>query len=117
MSAESDLFDALRLDAGVAALVGARIYPYERPQGSALPAIVFGRTQTTPITSIHGTVLATRTMFAIDIFAEKRITAESIGDAVEGALNGSAFVRQGRAGEPVPEMEIETVSIMAEHLA
>lgn len=117
MSAESECYDKLRLNAGVAAFVGTRIHPYIRPQNDVLPAIVYSRTATTPISTIHGTVYAVRTQITIDAFSATRMQAEQIADAIEIAMNGSLFLRLNRSGDALPDMDIETTTLVYDHFA
>lgn len=86
MSAESTLYGWLDADAGLAALVGERIYPDVIPQDQPLPAVAFARTQTEPIATIHGTVPASFVGMQIQCWAATRAIAEQVADAVVAAL-------------------------------
>jgi hypothetical protein len=56
VSAESIAYALLTADAGIAAAVGARVFPGVLPQGQTLPAIVFELVSATPLPVIDATV-------------------------------------------------------------
>lgn len=86
MSAESTVYDALRTDAGVAALVGTRIYPDAIAEGEALPAIVYSRVATEPTITIDGSIHNERVAMHIECWAMTREAAENIANAAINAL-------------------------------
>ena len=51
---ESTVYSTLSGASAVSSLVGSRIYPLVRPQGDALPAIVYQRISTVPVNSLDG---------------------------------------------------------------
>ena len=112
MSAETDLVDALEANAAVVALLQIsgvsptelRIYPDVVAQEIDLPAVAFQRLATEYNNTIHA-IAPTSAQISIDIWcmADTRSVAESIGDAVEGALAPAAFLLVGRRGEIDPD--------------
>lgn len=99
MSAETSLYSALSGDAGVTAIVAGRVYPDVAPQGSALPAIVFERTQTDYLNTIHGTAIAQKASLEVWCMAETRAQAEALCNAVETAARTADFITMGRRAE------------------
>jgi hypothetical protein len=97
MSAESTLNAALLGAAGVTALVADRVYPDILPQGKPLPAVVYARTDTEYVTTIHSNATrATIVTLETWCFAKSRPAAESLADAVEVALASSGLRPVGR---------------------
>jgi hypothetical protein len=105
MSAETILYTALNV-AGVTALVSDRIYPGLLPQGKALPAIVYLRTDGEYVTTIHSsTPLGSRVEMEVWCIAGTNTAAEAIGNAVEAALATALLVPFARRAEIDPETE------------
>lgn len=81
-------------DPGIAGLVGGRIYPVERPQGSALPAITYHLVSSVPGHAMGGLTGLVDARVQIDAWAEPSTTrssydtAKRIGRAVRAALGG-----------------------------
>lgn len=115
MSAESATKTALEA-AGVTALVGTRVYPDVRPQDDALPAIVYQRTQTTFVPTIHSSVSLTRAQIAIGCYAETRAGAEAVADAAHTALLAAGFLPLNRAGDYDSDTDGYIVAQLFEHL-
>lgn len=86
MSAESIIYDALRLSGPLSALVGARIFPDAIAEGEIMPAIVFSRAGTDPIITIDGTLHANRVSMHIEAWAATRTAAEDVCNAAVNAL-------------------------------
>ncbi len=87
MTVSAALYDLLSADTAVAALVGTRIYPKKAPQGVARPYVVYHKTTRRPSQTLTGYSIA-RGIWQIDAWAESFDTAETIGTAIEGALDG-----------------------------
>jgi len=115
MSAETELFAALRDSAAVGALINDKIYPDALPQEVALPAVVYQRTGTDKIRSIHGTTLGERSVLLLQVLGEVKVTAESIADACEAALEAANFVPTGRASGMVPDTDTRVIELTVEH--
>lgn len=105
MTVESDFYALLSGNAGVTALVGARIYPDELPEECNYPAVVFARTRTddAPYRTVSGQTLGADVDLAVGCWAETRTTADDVAVAIETALNGTAFHRADRAAAADPE--------------
>ncbi|MGL4480450.1 MAG: DUF3168 domain-containing protein [Aeromonas veronii] len=99
MSAESSLYAILTADAGVIALVGDRIYPDLIPEGKVAPYIGYERVATDPIATIHGTILGTDVGFVVACWADTRLQAEQVADAVATAMQAAGHVYTGRGAE------------------
>lgn len=54
MTWEADLYEHLRTDSGIAAVVGSRIYPVILPQNSTKPAITYQEITGIPQTDLSG---------------------------------------------------------------
>jgi hypothetical protein len=105
LSAESIIYAALSGGAGVTVLVGDRIYPDVLPQGKPLPAIVYARTDTEYLRTIHSNVaIETEVTLEAWCFGDTRPDAEALADAVEPALAAGALISVGRR----PEFDADT---------
>lgn len=91
MSAEQTVYNTLKNDAGVAALVGTRIYPLVLPQNPTYPAISYQRISTRPVQTRGGNGLAFVRM-QVDCFATGYTAAKQLSDAVVSALAGTLEV-------------------------
>lgn len=106
MSAETIIFAALDV-AGVTTHVGSNIFAAILPQGKKLPAIIFIRTDTDYVTTIHSaTPLASLVTMDIWCIAESFAKAEDIADAAEVAMAAVVAFPVGRRQEVDPETEV-----------
>lgn len=88
MSAEIDVYTALKNAVGVTAIVAGRIYPDVAQQNVLPPLIVFERTASEPVTTIHdGAPVASKVTVSVSGWATTRLLAEQIGDAAQLALH------------------------------
>lgn len=85
MSAETELYSALNV-AGVTSLVSDRIYPDALPEDCVYPAIVFARTNTTPVVSIGSQHFADFVDFGVSVWGKTRTQVDTVASAVEVAL-------------------------------
>ena len=85
MSAEAELYAALNVDA-VTGLVGDRIYPDAMPEGGVYPAIVFSRSNTTPVVSIGSQHFGDFVDFGVSVWGKTRTQVDTVASAVEVAL-------------------------------
>ena len=92
MSAEQSIYRILAEDSSVTGYVDEKIYKDIIPQPDDLPAIVYSRTGTEPVQTIHGVNIAGFAQIQIQVWAKTRTSAEQIEAAVISALNA--------AGEP-----------------
>ena len=111
MSSESDLYTALSGRAGLTALVSTRIFPDAIPEGDALPAVVYQRASTTPVTTIGGVTLAEDVRFAITAWADTRATAESVADQIAAAIAGLGNPYADRSTGYDPECGLYAVTV------
>lgn len=88
MSIEAALYSKLTGDSGVAAVVGARIYPMHMPQAGTLPALVYERIDTMRTYGHDGQHSPTTVRMQVDSIAATLATAVSCADAVLAALSG-----------------------------
>lgn len=87
MSAETELHDALNAFAPLTAVVVARIYPDFLTQDIVLPAIVYQRSATEYVTTIHsGAVLDKNVTMEVWCMANTRLAAETLASLVEQAI-------------------------------
>jgi hypothetical protein len=92
MSFASDLFDLLKADAGVGALVGvgalARVYPLLAPADVARPYITWQRIASEP-TELAGRTAGERVSVQLDCWADTFDAVSALGAAVRAAIEGS----------------------------
>lgn len=117
MSAESVLYSALIGAAPVTAIVGTQIWADTMPEGTDPPSVVYGRTSTEYLTTIHGTVFVERAVLTVVCYAATREAAEALGNAVTTAALDAKLIPRGRSGDP-PEEPIPGcfVTLAFEHL-
>lgn len=111
MSAESIVYDALRLDAQVAALVATRIYPDAIAEGEPLPAIVYARVATEPVITLDGTVHGERAAMHIECWSKTREQAEDVANAAIAALLAAKRYYNNRASAFDPDVGAHAVSL------
>lgn len=87
MAFGEDLYSKLSNDAGVSALVGARIYPSIFKQDADTPAIRYSRIGQTPFHLMGGDANIQRGMYQIDIIDKTFDGVDGVRQAVESALN------------------------------
>jgi hypothetical protein len=91
---EEALIGRLLVAPGVAAMVEERVFPGSRPQGSALPAVVFSLVDGAPLYADEGEVGIAQARIQIDCWADSYAGAKTLARAVKACL--SDFV--GEAG-------------------
>jgi hypothetical protein len=85
---ETALRDILLSDAAIAGRVSTRIHPIARPQGGALPAIVYQRLTTEREHSTDGATLLASTTLQVSAWADRYTEAFVLADYVRQALDG-----------------------------
>ena len=85
---ETALYTILSSDAGVSALVGARIYPVVIPQDVSLPAVAYQRISAARVYSHDGPSCLARPRFQFSCTAESYGAARAVVNAVRTALDG-----------------------------
>lgn len=101
---ESSLRTFLLAQAGVAAIVGTRVYPMVMPQGAAVPCIVYQRVNDNPVHDCGGRGTIGNFLIQLDAYADTFKGARDLGEAVRVCLDcyrgtagthSIAAVRQG----------------------
>lgn len=106
MTAEESLYAVLSAAAGVAALVGTRIYPDLAPQTASVPCIAFVRESTEFVTTIHANEVVGETAnLSIVCIAESRKAADQVADAVQNACIAAGIYPAGRRADLDPETD------------
>lgn len=103
MSAETTLYARLSGVSGVTSLVSTRIYPDVLPENCTYPAVVFARSNTEPMVTLGGALVASTVSIAIGAWAKTRTTADAVADAVVAAFVGTDFYLSGREAAYDPE--------------
>ena len=109
MSAESLINAALLAAGGVTAIVGAgaaaRIYPDFQAEGGTLPAVVYQRSGTDYLYTIHSRI-PTESTVTIDChcLAATRLAAEQLADAVVAAIAAGDFMVVDRRQDFDPDV-------------
>lgn len=84
---EPMIYTHLAGQAGVSALVGARIYPLIMPQDGALPALVYTIVSAVPINSLGGFSGLINPRVQIDCWAKTYGQAKALAEAVHQAMD------------------------------
>lgn len=111
MSAETDLYAALSGRAALTALVGLRIYPDAIPEDDDLPAVVYQRSGTEPITTLQNITVAEHVTFGITAWSKTRIAADAVADEIVTALSGANNPLTGRSSGFDSEMGLYAVTV------
>lgn len=111
MTPESLLTAALAASAPLAPLVAARIYPGAFPEGSQYPGIVYSRTGTEFIGTIHGALVAEDADFSVQAWAVTRTAANTVADATVSALVVAGYIPSSRGDIADDETGLEGVEI------
>lgn len=85
---ETGLVAILEADAGVGALVSARIYPLELPERVTLPAIRYQRISTSPEAAHTGDSGLARARLQLTVHAATYASAAAVAEALRAALHG-----------------------------
>lgn len=114
MSLDTDLRAGLAGDAGVSALVGARISSDRIEQGTIRPFITFSRAATEYQTTLDGTVVAERATFDVQVWADTRLSAEAVSSAIKTYLDANQRQVLSRASGYDPELDLEASILSVE---
>jgi hypothetical protein len=95
---ETALYSVLVAAATAAA---GRVYPMERPENSALPAIVYQRVSTTPDVTLAGDSGLDAVRLQVACWASTYAAAKSLAAAARTAITGSASLKA------ITEMELD----------
>lgn len=85
---EESFIARLLADGPVAAIVGTRIYPGARPQGSALPAIVINNISGSPVYDDQGEAGLFSARMQVDSWGLTYSAAKLLARAVKNCLSG-----------------------------
>lgn len=85
---ETRLVAKLKATTAVTDLVAARIWPGFRPEGSALPAIVYEMTTDSPVNYAGGTTGTAEMNLVVSSIATTYAGAKALGAAVATAMSG-----------------------------
>ena len=111
MSAESTLYAILNAHPGLAGLVADRIYPGALPEGAGYPAIVFARTDTQGIDTLHGSRIAEDVTLSVQAWGSGRTQANAVGDQIRAALQASGNLPTNRTDVADDATGLEGVEI------
>jgi len=114
MSAETDLRALLVADSPLVALVGTRIAADRIEQSAARPFIVFSRTGSEHLQGLNGTLHATKAVFEIQCWADTRVSAEAVADAVERVCVAGYRAIIERASGYDAELDLEATTIVVD---
>jgi hypothetical protein len=92
MSIETDLYSTLINNAGVAALVSARIYPPPVPESAITPYLFYEMITGARLSTITGVGDAKRKRIQIDCVAGSYAEAKTLAAAVFAALEGNGYL-------------------------
>lgn len=92
---EAALIDLLLTDAAITTLVGDRIYPQRRAQGSAFPSIVSTRVSGQPLYDDDGEVGLQNARVQVDSYAENYSDAKDLSQLVRARLSAFRGVQSG----------------------
>lgn len=95
MSLEKAVRSILTADATVSSLVSSRVYPQRRPQGTALPALVYQNVFSHQTEAIDTQAGIRRTRLAIEAIDATYGDTKTLRDAVEAALVNYTGTTQG----------------------
>ncbi len=85
---EEDFRDLIASASAVAALVDARVYPLDIPQGAADPNITYFEVSGAPDYTYAGPVAMQQSLMQVNIRALTYASARAVRDAVTAALSG-----------------------------
>lgn len=125
MSIERDLYDALRSHAGLAALVGTRIYPVRFSQEAAFPLVTYQRISTPRNQAMDGSVAGAHARFQVTCWAESALTAQQVAAEARAAvlamtggtvpLYEVVLVDQGEDFHPEAQLYQQRVDVVLVH--
>ena len=85
-SLEESIVTILTGNVALAALVGTRVEPAPKAQGSALPAISYTRVSTVAVHAHSGAVGLRRAWVQFDVWASSALSAQAVTQALHTAL-------------------------------
>lgn len=101
MSVGSDVYDLLRVNVGVTALLGSgaaiRLFPNTIAQGVAMPAVAYA-VNSDPVALLDGTVGIVQSRVVVQCWAEGIAQAQAVADAVQAAFQAAQVPLAARDG-------------------
>lgn len=88
---ETDIHAALTAGSPSPTAAGDRVYALLRPQGGALPAVVYTRISNQPVTSLAGSSGLNRVRVQIDCWATTMAAALTLADEARVALEAATM--------------------------
>ncbi len=85
---EADLRTHLLAQASITALIGARLYPQQLPQGTELPAVTYQRIAGQSLIDHEGAAGIGRARIQLDCWGESYGAAAALADTLRLALSG-----------------------------
>jgi len=95
MALETDMLEYLKADATVQSLVGDRVWPNMRPQGSDYPAVTIQRISGGRMYADDGEVGLTQARVQVSSWGKSYTDAKGVAQAVVGRLSATRDVTQG----------------------
>ena len=105
MTIQADIVTAL---AGIAS---GRVYPQIAPENATYPLVNYRILNKAPITTIHGTTLATDYTVVFECWATTYSGALTLAESVRTAINASTL-NKVEADEPGEEYDVQADSFM-----
>jgi len=92
MSFWSDLYSSLSTDAGLAALIGSRMYPDDAPADVVTPFIVYYQFATPREQSMNCAIAISKPRIQYSIYADTYAGAMSVADALRAAFAAASLL-------------------------
>jgi len=106
---ETAIYAALTGDPTLAATFGARVFPVQKPQRAALPAITYQRVSGQMVASIAGGSKLQNARFSIDLWGKSYSDIHGATlQAVVDAMQSSADFRSVCVLPPIDDYEVDT---------
>src|SRR5690242_738848 len=86
MTVEADLFSRMSGFAGLAALVGSRIYPVTLQENCAFPAVTYHRVSSSRVSAMHADTGDVTALFQVNAWAKDPDMARSVAEQLRQAL-------------------------------
>jgi Protein of unknown function (DUF3168) len=111
MSAEADLRTLLASASAVTSLVGARISADRIAQDAVRPFIVFVRSATLRERGLDGTLHGSKVTFSIQAWADTRVAALAVIEAVQSVLESNHHAVVDHAADSDPDLDLEAATL------
>jgi len=92
MTIETDFYATLQTNAGVTAIVGAKLYPHVAPEGTAAPFLTYHMVVGTPFNQISKTTTLEKKRIQINCWSDSYAGAQTLAEAVKTALNSDGHL-------------------------